>query len=139
MLEEAKSDSVDTSTKQCTASENPTKIEANHLEPLIRMCGSQLHRIHTVTTVELKKLKPTSPKYPALTERLKVVQALCMTRTEQSEDNFQLLPSTNRGGMLFPRPILYPFLQKFDIFVQQEMNYETFKEHGEQLFKVHSS
>ena len=70
LLEEVKSDLVDTSTKQCTAGEKSTKIEINHLEPLIRMCGSQLHRIHTVITVELKKLKPSSPKYPALSAGL---------------------------------------------------------------------
>ena len=141
VLEEAQGMTAGSSKETTTSSDSlidpvPCRIEANPLEPLIRMCGSQLQRMHTVTTTEIKRLKPSSHKYTNLNEQLQVIEALSMTEADKNEEIKTLLPSTDRGRMRFPKRVLYPFLQRFDTFVQQELNYGSFQKHGKELFQV---
>ena len=60
--------------------------EANGIEPLIRMCGSQLTRIHTVKTKELERLNQTastSMKSRDIEEQIALIEEACLTKDDK--------------------------------------------------------
>lgn len=112
-----------------------SKISTNPIEPLIRMCGNQLQRIKTVVETDLSKLSETNLKRSSLQEQLRIINHVCMSEADKDLEKSHL-PSTDRGGMLFPRVELYPFLHKFDSLVQKEINFENFLKYGKNVFQV---
>ena len=58
----------------------PTVVhQSNTLEPLLRMCGSQLHSIYTVKTKELKR------KQSEIVDQISFVNYLCMNEEHKRE------------------------------------------------------
>ena len=112
-----------------------TSFEGNSLEPLLRMCGSQLQRMKAQNKKKLQKLKSGTVKHTGIDEQQRVIDHLCMTSDEKKRE-VSLLPSMDRGGMEFPKRGLFPFLQRFDSLLQQELNYKNFEQQGKHLFKV---
>ena len=80
----------------------------NSLEPLLRMCGSQLQGMYLQNKKQLKMLKSGTVKYGDIFEQQKVIDHLSMTEAEKTFE-LSLLPSTDRGGMRFPKRGLFPF------------------------------
>ena len=117
----------------------PDCSEANGIEPLIRMCGSQLTRIHTVKTKELERLNKSassSMKSRGVEEQIALIEEASLTK--DGKDNPLIkptLPVCDEGGMRFPCQNLFPFLHEFDSVARQEINYHTFHKLGELAFK----
>lgn len=59
-----------------------------------------------------------------------------MTKEEKDEYLPPSLLSTERGGRTFPKPCMIPFIRRVVQRVKEEINDETFKRYGENLFKV---
>ena len=113
--------------------------EANEIEPLIRMCGSQLTRLHTVKTKELERLNKTassSVKFRDVEEQIALIEEACLTKDGKDNPLIKpILPVCDEDGMCFPCQNLFPFLREFDSVARQEINYHTFHKLGELAFK----
>lgn len=113
--------------------------EANGIESLIRMCGSQLTRIYIVKTKELErlnKLASSSMKSRDVEEQIALIEEACLTKDGKDNPLIKpILPVCDDGGMRFPCPNLFPFLREFDSVARQEINYHTFHKLGELAFK----
>ena len=109
--------------------------EANSIEPLIRMCGSQLTRIYTVKMKELKRLNkvPSSVTSRDVEEQIALIEEASLTK--DSKENPPILQVCDEGGMRFPCLNLFPFLREFDSVARQEIMYDTFHRLGELAFK----
>ena len=126
-----------------SATDQPSPLthstEANGIEPLIRMCGSQLTRIHTVKTKELERLNQTastSMKSRDIEEQIALIEETCLTKDDKDNPLIKaILPVCDEGGMRFPHHSLFPFLREFDSVARQEINYRTFHKLGQVTFK----
>ncbi len=126
-----------------SAVDQPTPLshssEANDIEPLIRMCGSQLTRLHTVKMKELERLNKTassSVKFRDVEEQVILIEEPCLTK--DGKDNLlikPILPVCDEDGMCFPCQNLFSFLREFDSVARQEINYHILHKFGELAFK----
>ena len=93
------------------------------------MLSNDLSKLDTCTK------NPTSTKIPLLQEEIRFVETLCMSESDKCVEKSHL-PSTDRGGMRYPRVELYPFLRMFGISVQRLINFPIFQKHGKNIFQV---
>ena len=100
--------------------------EANDIEPLIRMCGSQLNCKNE--RIRLNKTASSSVKFRDVEEQITLIEEACLTKDDK--DNLlikPILPVCDEGGMHFHVKISsIPFLHEFDSVARQEINYHTF-------------
>ena len=112
-----------------------TLPQANSLESLLRMCGSQLHSIHAVKTKELQRLNLKRSSTSQIQKQISFVDHLCMDEDEKQMMKSHL-PSADRGKMKFPINRLHSFLNHFDVSMLKVLNYKKFESHGYNLFQV---
>ena len=112
-----------------SAQEEPEEIDLFSEESedaLYRVCGAQVHRMITVRGEKASRNKQARTflnKYPWQ----------MMTKCIACHFLFSAL---SRGGRIFPKPELLPFIQLVVSKVKEEVNDAAFKRFGENLFKV---
>ena len=94
--------------------------EANSIEPLIRMCGSQLTRIYTVNMKEMERLTKVASslaKSRNVEEQIALIEEASLTKDGKENPLIKpIIPVCDEGGMRFPHPNLYPFLRELTRF-----------------------
>ena len=110
-------------------------IESDNDDVLLRVCGAQMHRMISVCKEQLKRKDRTPTSKAIIQKELDFLAQISMV-TSQKEFLPASLMSTELGGRTFPLMELIPFIKQIVHSVRQEINEDSFKRYGEQLFQV---
>ena len=121
--------------ENCEGVMSEEQLKSDSDDALLRVAGSQLHRMINVRKEHLKRKDRTEESMATIRDELEFLKVISMDTT-QKESLPVSLKSTELGGRTFPLVELIPFVRHIVLSVRREINGDTFKRYGERLFQV---